>query len=435
MELYKEVIFRIKGGSTLIEKKSKEIGRTAAETPRILSVHELTLYLKGLLERDTRLQNVWVRGEISNFKLHTPSGHMYFTLKDGFSCVKVVMFRSRAVLVPFRPEQGMRVILRGYIGLYERDGQYQIYCEEMQPDGLGSLHLALEQLKARLSGEGLFDSERKKKLPLLPNTIGVATSLTGAAIQDVLKVVFRRFPNMRVVVAPCAVQGEAAPGEIAKAIKLLNQATGIDVIIVGRGGGSREELWAFNAEEVVRAIAGSCVPVISAVGHETDITLADLAADLRAPTPSAAAELAVPQKVDLLGTVKDLSMRLNSAVQNQVSAKRRVSEMLASSPALTNPFYRLNQEQQRLDQLRTDLGQSIGGFLREKNVILTLLAEKLDVLSPLKVLARGYSICQKEDGQTVMDASQVSFGETVSLTLAKGKLNCKVEEVSPCHKR
>lgn len=401
------------------------------DTPRILSVRELTLYLKGLLERDQRLQNVWVRGEISNFKLHTPSGHMYFTLKDEFSAVKTVMFRSRAVLTPFRPEQGMRVILRGYVSLFERDGQYQIYAEEMQPDGVGSVHLALEQLKARLALEGLFDAGRKKKLPMLPTTVGVATSLTGAAIRDVLKVVYRRFPNLRVVVAPCTVQGEQAPGEIAKAIKLLNRLPGVDLIIAGRGGGSREELWAFNTEEVVRAIAGSRVPVISAVGHETDLTLADLAADLRAPTPSAAAELAVPSKLDLAASLDDLKTRLKSAMQNNLTNKRRVCELLAVRPALANPYYRINQEQQRLDQLREGLAQSMTGFINGKSAILTLLAGKLDVLSPLKVLARGYSICRKETGESVTDSAAVATGEKLFVTLAKGKLHCNVEEVTP----
>ncbi len=399
------------------------------DTPRILSVRELTLHIKGLLERDRALQNVWVKGEISNFKLHSPSGHMYFTLKDESSCIKAVMFRSRAALVPFRPENGMRVIARGQVSLFERDGQYQIYVEELQPDGLGSLHLALEQLKAKLAQEGLFEPERKRKIPTLPRAVGVATSITGAAVRDILKVIYRRYPNMRVVIAPCAVQGEAAPREISKAIGLLNRVDGLDVIIIGRGGGSREELWAFNSEEVVRAVAGSSVPVVSAVGHETDITLADLAADLRAPTPSAAAELAVPLKYELVSAVSDLARRLNAAVYSNIQNKRRVSELLAASPGISNPFYRINQERQYLDQMRHDLVQSITGFAHNKNAILTVLAGKLDALSPLQVLSRGYSITQHQSGEPVTDVGRVQQGEKLTVTLAKGKLCCAVEEV------
>ncbi len=399
------------------------------DTPRILTIRELTLHIKGILERDRLLQNVWVKGEISNFKLHSPSGHMYFTLKDESSCIKAVMFRSRAALVPFRPENGMRVIARGAVSLFERDGQYQIYVEELQPDGLGSLHLALEQLKARLAQEGLFEPERKRKIPALPRAVGVATSVTGAAVRDILKVIFRRYPNMRVVIAPCAVQGETAPQEISKAIGLLNRVDGLDVIITGRGGGSREELWAFNSEEVVRAVAVSKLPVISAVGHETDITLADLAADLRAPTPSAAAELAVPLKHELAAAVGDLARRLNAAVYSNIQNKRRVSELLAASPGVSNPYYRINQERQYLDQLRHDLMHSISGFVNNKNAILTVLAGKLDALSPLQVLGRGYSITQLQSGEPVSDARSVQQGEKLTVTLAKGQLRCAVEEV------
>jgi exodeoxyribonuclease VII large subunit len=399
---------------------------------RILSVRDLTLYIKGLLDKDRLLQNVWVRGELSNFKLHSPSGHMYFTLKDEQACIRGVMFRSKAILLPFRPLSGMKVILRGTISLYERDGQYQLYAEEMQPDGLGAIHLALEQLKEKLAAEGLFDPERKRPLPKLPRAVGVATSTTGAAVQDILKVMFRRFPNIQVVIAPCAVQGEAAPVEIAKAISRLNSHPGVDLIIAGRGGGSREELWAFNSEVVVRAIAESSVPVISAVGHETDITLADLAADLRAPTPSAAAELAVPAKLELITAIHGLENRLNNAIQTQIKNKRRVCELLSASPALKNPLFRVNQEKQYLDQLRGKLLQSSSSLLKDNKSTLNILIEKLDSLSPLKVLARGYSVCQKPSGELLTDSRQVELGEDILVTLSKGKLQCIVKEVEPC---
>ncbi len=400
------------------------------ENLRILTVSELTLYIKGLLDKDRLLKQVWIRGELSNFKLHSPSGHMYFTLKDAQACIRGVMFRSKAVLLPFRPESGMKVILRGSISLYERDGQYQIYTEEMQPDGLGAIHLALEQLRDKLADEGLFDEQRKRPLPSLPRAVGVATSTTGAAVQDILKVMFRRFPNVQVVIAPCAVQGESAPAEIAKSISLLNAHPEVDVIIAGRGGGSREELWAFNSEGVVRAIAASRVPVISAVGHETDITLADLAADLRAPTPSAAAEQAVPAKLDLINQLSGLNNRLQVAVQTYINNKRKITELLAASPALTNPMFRVNQEKQYLDQLRGKLVLYSSGLLKDHKAVLNVLIEKLDSLSPLKVLARGYSICQKPGGELITAAEQVEQGEDLLLTLSKGKLQCTVKEVN-----
>ncbi|MDA8441157.1 MAG: exodeoxyribonuclease VII large subunit, partial [Peptococcaceae bacterium] len=300
------------------------------------------------------------------------------------------------------------------------------------PDGLGSVHLALEQLKAKLTAEGLFEIGRKRRLPLLPATVGIATSITGAALHDMLKVIYRRFPNAQVVISPCAVQGQDAPHTIAKAIELLNQLPQVEVIIVGRGGGSREELWAFNSEVVVRAIVNSRTPVISAVGHETDITLADLAADLRAPTPSAAAELAVPVKNELYVNLTGLQKQLLAALQNKLNQKRRVSELLAASPALRHPLHRINQERQFVDQLYLELQQNITGFINNKNAILNLLGQKLDAMSPLKVLGRGYSICQKSDGIMLKDAAEVRVGEAVTVILTQGKLACTVQEVDLC---
>lgn len=401
-------------------------------TPKILTIKEITRYIKITLEQDRQLNNVWLRGEISNFKLHNPSGHMYFTLKDQTACLKAVMFRSRAAHVPFKPEHGMKVIVRGTIGVFERDGQYQIYVEEMLPDGLGAQYLALEQLKVKLAAEGLFSQERKRSLPVLPRTVGVATSITGAAVRDILKVTYRRFPNMQVIIAPCIVQGDQAPSEIVNAINMLNSRPEVDVIIVGRGGGSGEDLAAFNNEAVVRAIAASTVPVISAVGHEVDTTLADLAADLRAPTPSAAAELAVPSKVELAASLSSYRIRLSTAIQKDLASKRKFSELLAASPVLTNPIARLNQMRQFLDQLQQGLHQNVTNTVREKGAILNVLTEKLDALSPLKVLARGYSICQGPTGETISDAATVKVGQDLTVTLSKGKLSCNVKEVITC---
>ena len=291
--------------------------------PKIWTVAELTREIGQTLNDNPDFVNCWVSGEISNYKNHRPSGHWYFTLKDEQSSMKGVMFRSRAERVRFTPQDGMKVLVRGSIRIYERDGTIQLYAEEMQPSGVGALYLAFEQLKERLGQEGLFAPERKKAIPRYPRRIGIVTSPTGAAIKDILKVMFRRNPQISWILAPAAVQGELAPKEVAQAIARLNRHSQVDVIIVGRGGGSLEELWAFNTEEVARAIAASGIPVISAVGHETDVTIADMVADLRAPTPSAAAELAVPVWLELKSDLKGLEDRLHSTMSSQLQRKRQ----------------------------------------------------------------------------------------------------------------
>lgn len=397
----------------------------APERP-IFSVRALTLYIKEQLENDPLLADLWVRGEISNWKRHT-SGHCYFTLKDEAAQVRCVMFRSQAMRLKFEPEHGMRVLVRGRIGVYERDGAYQLYAQEMEPEGLGALHLAFEQLKARLEAEGLFAPERKRPLPRLPRTVGLVTSPTGAALRDLITVARRRYPNINLLLAPALVQGEDAPRSLIQALERLSRVPGVDVIIIGRGGGSLEELWAFNDEALARAIAACPVPVVSAVGHETDFTIADFVADLRAPTPSAAAELVVPAKSELRGQVRSAGERLAAAMRLQLKRQRSRLEAWASRPALRRPLDRLFQHRQRLDELTRRLGTAAGSRVQRQRARLADLAGRLDALSPLGVLARGYAIVQDESGRVVRAAGEVAVGDLVRVRLYQGRLTARVQ--------
>lgn len=396
---------------------------------RILSVQELTKYIKELVEKDYQLANIWVKGEISNFKAAS-SGHLYFTLKDDCSCLKVVMFRSRSRLVPFRPENGMSVTVRGYISVYERDGTYQLYAEELEPDGTGALYLAFEQLKERLQGEGLFDRKHKKKLPLLPRRIGIVTSPTGAAIRDIVEIIRRRWSGREIILVPVLVQGEGAPPAVARGIQLLNQLGGIDLIIVGRGGGSLEELWAFNTEIVARSIFYSDVPVISAVGHETDVTISDFVADARAATPSAAAEMAVPDKRETERYIQALRTRLTRVIEEKVGEGRRRLNASLANRIFTRPVDTLcGTRQQPLDFLSRRLGQGIRGEVEREGSRLAVLAGRLQTLSPLATLSRGYSVCTTPDGkQVISDAEAVGAGERLAVRLHRGLLHCIVED-------
>lgn len=395
---------------------------------RVLTVQELTRHIKMLLEKDYLLANVWVRGEISNFK-PASSGHFYFTLKDDCSSLKVVMFRSRSRLVPFRPENGMAVTIRGYISLYERDGNYQLYAQEIEPDGTGALYLAFEQLKARLQKEGLFDRKYKKELPLLPRRIGLVTSPTGAAVRDLLEIIRRRWPGLQIVLVSVPVQGATAPPAVARGIELLNMVGGIELIIVGRGGGSLEEIWAFNTEIVARSIFRSTVPVISAVGHETDLTISDLVADVRASTPSAAAELAVPDKREMERRLVTLKSRLVQALRESAVRSRRRLDTCLAHRIFTHPRDTLcGSRQQSLDQLHRRLTQDVRGVIERKGGSLAILAGQLQALSPLATLARGYSICTTSDGrQIIRDTESVEKGDRLSVLLLRGKLQCLVE--------
>lgn len=396
--------------------------------PKIWTVSELVSQIGQVLQDRVDLQNCWISGELSNFKNHSASGHWYFTMKDESSSLKGVMFKSRSERVRFVPTDGLKVMIRGNIRMYEREGTIQFYAEEMEPSGLGQLYLAFEQLKKKLAEEGLFDPLAKKEIPRFPRRIGIVTSPTGAAIRDIINIMGRRHPGMSWILAPSAVQGEAAPRELAQAITRLNRYGAVDVIIIGRGGGSLEELWAFNTEVVARAIAASVIPVISAVGHETDVTISDYVADLRAPTPSAAAELAVPILQDLQFHVAQLSVRLQGGMGMLIERKRQILEGIANKGPLKDPFWRIDQNRQRIDTLQMRVQESMTRFLADKNGILNLLTAKLDLLSPLAILGRGYSLTYDAGGTLLRSASQVELQEQIRIRLGEGTLCCQVIE-------
>ncbi len=397
--------------------------------------------MKGLLDGDPLLAGLWVRGEISNFRHHTPSGHMYFTLKDATAQVKAVMFRGDNQRLPFRPEDGLRVIAGGRVTVYERDGQYQLYVREMQPDGVGSLYLAFEQLKRKLAEEGLFDEALKRPLPLLPRAVGVVTSPTGAALRDIITVAGRRFPAVHtdpqdprpgipLVISPVLVQGAGAAADIIRGLELVDRRDDIDVIILARGGGAIEELWAFNDEALARAIRSTRHPVVAGIGHETDVTIADLVADRRAATPSNAAELAVPSKADLAGMLGMLRGRLERAGYEAVETGRRAVEALGRSAGLAYPERLLDGRRQRVDDLTRSLGSTFTQLVENLRLRRDVLAGRLDALSPLAVLGRGYALCRrKTDGRLVLSVSLVAAGDAVEVRLRDGVMDCAVSGV------
>ena len=393
-----------------------------------LSVTELNEYIRLKLDSDPVLIGVCVRGELSNYKVY-PSGHHYFTLKDDKSAVRCVMFRASAEKLRFRPESGMKVLAAGRVSVYPRDGAYQLYCTSLTPEGVGDLQVAYEQLKAKLSAEGLFDRERKQPLPRYPRRIAVITSSAGAAVRDILRILRSRWPMSQVCILPVRVQGTEAPPEIVGAIRYANRWQVGDLIITGRGGGSIEDLWAFNDERVVRAIAESRIPVISAVGHEPDVTLSDFAADLRAATPSNAAELAVPDQMEMRHILSQLEQRLAAAVTKRLSAGRERLEMLASRRLMREPMGYVEDKRQELDGMTAALAAAQRACLGEYRRQYVHLASKLDALSPLKVLARGYAIARTGDGETLRSVTQTQPGDRLTLTLTDGGLRCAVEEV------
>lgn len=395
---------------------------------KIISVGQLTAYIKEKLESDLTLNNVWVKGEVSNFKHHS-SGHMYFTLKDRTSALRCIMFRSRNQGLKFRPAEGMSVVARGYVTLYERDGQYQLYVEEMQPDGVGALYTAFLQLKQRLENEGLFDRQRKRPLPGFPRKVGVITSPTGAAVRDIINVLTRRSPQTHIILVPVPVQGDSAPPLIAQGIMLANSIAELDVIIVGRGGGSIEELWAFNTEIVARSIFESRIPVVSAVGHETDFTIADFVADMRAPTPSAAAELVVPDCIEVRRHIDNLKRRLVLGTRSCVSTLRERSERAAESRFLKRPKDELYSKAQDIDYLCKRLGQAALGQLSSKRNRLTLQMSRLDDMSPMATLQRGYTICRDNNTTVLTKVKQVKTGDKVQIIMSDGSLDCEVQHV------
>ncbi len=396
----------------------------------VLTVSQINTYLKAVLDGDDNLQHIFVCGEISNFTNHYRTGHFYFTLKDEKAALKAVMFRSAAQRLRFLPEDGMRVIIRGSISLFERDGVYQLYCDDMQPDGAGDLSVAFEQRKKKLEEMGLFDPLHKKPIPSLPSRIGVITSPTGAAVHDILNVLERRFPFATVVFCGVQVQGDAAAPQIAEAIGRFNELQAADVLIVGRGGGSIEDLWAFNEEIVAHAIFNSHIPVISAVGHETDFTIADFVADLRAPTPSAAAELASPDTRELLFQLDTMLDRLTERVLDKHQNKALRLEALCHRLRQQSPKMRLSLMEAKLQQQKERLLSVGQAMLRPYADALGALAQKLEMTSPLRTLARGYTLAQDENGLLVRAATKVQTGQTLSLRFADGAVRCRAEDVT-----
>lgn len=388
-----------------------------------ISVTALNQYVKGLLDRDRLLSQVLVRSEISNYKVY-PSGHHYFSLKDAESSVRCVMFRREAASLRFRPENGMKVVVSGRVSVFPRDGVYQLYCSHMMPDGVGELAFAFERLKERLHREGLFDPARKKPLPAYPRTIALVTSPAGAAVRDMIRILGARWPMAKVLVVPVRVQGEGAAQEIAQALDLVNACRMAEVIITGRGGGSMEDLWAFNEETVARAIARSEIPVISAVGHEPDVTIADFVADLRASTPSNGAERAVPHQGEVRDTLAHWDARLQRAMDQTLQRRREQLDRARSSPFLQSPLRSIQEKRLLLDYQQQRLVHGMERQVQASRERAGRLAASLEALSPFRVLGRGYSIAQKEDGTVLSSIEQVTAGEGLSLRLADGLVTC-----------
>lgn len=393
----------------------------------VLSVTQINEYLKNLIGADPFLNAVALRGEISNYKLY-PSGHHYFTLKDENAAIKCVMFKGNAFRLRFRPENGMKVIALGSISVFPRDGAYQLYCTALNPEGVGDLHIAFEQLKKELSAQGLFDPEHKKPIPLYPKIIGIVTSSAGAALHDMLRILNKRFPLSKVRLFPVRVQGEEAADEIAQAISFANRYALADVLIVGRGGGSIEDLWAFNRKQVAYAIYHSQIPVISAVGHEPDVTISDYVADLRAATPSNAAELAVPDQMSLRQNLDIMYQSLLSGINNKIQYNRKQLSALSAGSVLQRPDGYILSRKAALELLQSRFVSGYRRMLESKKHRYLVNASKLDALSPLKVLTRGYCVTQKEDHSVVTSLNQIHSGDQITVTVSDGKFLATVAE-------
>lgn len=394
----------------------------------VFTVRELNEHIRELLDADPLLSELCVRGELSNYKIY-PSGHHYFTLKDSESSLRCVMFKSSASKLRFRPENGMSVTVFGRISVYPRDGAYQLYCSGIMPEGVGDLQIAFEQLKEKLSEEGLFDPAHKKPLPPFPQTIAIITSSAGAAVHDMIRILGHRWPLTRVVLLPVRVQGVEAPPEIAGAIRYANEFHIADLIITGRGGGSMEDLWAFNDERVARAIYASRIPVISAVGHEPDVTISDYVADRRASTPSNAAEIAVPDQNEIEELLRGYEIRCGQAVSKQIAQLRERLSSLSRKRVLTDPTAAIDNRRISLDHSRDRLCAAQERILAEKKQRYVRLASALDAMSPLRVLSRGYAVAMDESGSAVKSARQLHRGELLRLRFADGGADCRVEEL------
>ena len=397
---------------------------------RFLTVTQLNEYIKMLMDSNSILKNVWIKAEISNFTNHYRTGHFYFSLKDDNALIKAVMFKSYASGVNFALENGMKVLVHGRISAFVRDGQYQIYVDEILPDGAGALYLAFEQLKRKLEAEGLFDESRKKPLPRIPSKIGIVTSPTGAANRDMINVIGRRFPCAEIYVYPAQVQGASAAPQIAEGVRYFNETQDVDVLIVGRGGGSAEDLWAFNDENLARTIAASDIPVISAVGHESDFTICDFVADKRAPTPSAAAELAVPDMMELGAYLEGMINRLSSSLLGKVTSYRRSLKYLVESAVLSDSSYLIDDKRMELFHLSEKLDSRLEKKMEAaKNYFGTLLS-KLETLSPVSVLSRGYGFVLDSNGKTVKNVDSVSVGQELIVRILDGEIDVTVNGVN-----
>ena len=388
---------------------------------QVLTITALNEYIRGKMDNDALLNAVAVKGEISNYKLY-PSGHHYFTLKDENSALKCVMFKGNALRLRFRPENGMKVIAMGKVSVFPRDGAYQLYCTAMAMDGVGDLYAAFEQLKKKLQAQGLFDPAHKKPIPKFPKTIGIITSSAGAAVHDMLRILNKRYPLAKVRLLPVRVQGVEAPGEIAAAIRYANYHRLADLLIVGRGGGSIEDLWAFNEEVVAHAIYESEIPVISAVGHEPDVTISDFVADLRAATPSNAAELAVPDREALSQALDSMASTMANALTRQIKAHKQHLDVLSQSPALRSPTGYLEQKQRQLELLKNRLVAAENQNIARNTQRYVALTAKLDAMSPLKVLTRGYTMARNDRGEVIRSVNQVELGERIGIDFSDGKI-------------
>lgn len=395
--------------------------------PKIFTVGQINRYIRNLLENDFILSSLLVKGEISNFKAHS-SGHLYFTLKDASGALSCVMFRQDAAGLPFEPENGMQVVVYGHISLYEKTGQYQLYAEFMEPLGIGALQVAFEQLKEKLAAEGLFDGDFKREIPKNPSCIAVITSPTGAAVRDILQIVKRRDPNVKVAIFPTLVQGEQAAADIVRSLKLVNEWGKADVIILGRGGGSMEDLWCFNDENVARAVFASEIPVISAVGHETDFTITDFVADMRAPTPSAAAELATTPLAERREAFHRLELRLERDVSALLTSCRRRLDLLKSRPVMERPLERIYRTMMDVEETQQRLDKEMTNRLMQRAERWQYLTNRLEAASPLAVMSRGYVMAVTLSGKLLTSVKQAEVGDRVTLHLQDGKMETNIQE-------
>lgn len=399
----------------------------AEETRRILTVTQINEYIKAVIEGQPILRDVYIKGEISNFTNHYKTGHLYFTLKDEGGLIRAIMFKGSAVKLKFAPENGMRVIAHGKVSSYVKDGQYQIYVDSMEPDGIGALYIAYEQLKSKLEQEGLFRPEYKKPLPKIPKRIGIITSPTGAAIRDIINILGRRFPFAEGVLYPALVQGDGAAATLVAGIKYFNTMKNVDVIIIGRGGGSIEDLWAFNDEALAREIFASDIPVISAVGHETDFTICDFVADRRAPTPSAAAELAVPETMELKQKIFNIIGRMDMLVMHNISNRRQRLEELAGKRVLNSPDFIVDDRRMALINLDARLENSMKYTLSLKKELFARHTSKLEALNPMSVISRGYSAVFSDDGKLIKSVDQIEIGDSINFKTVDGDVNAVVK--------